>query len=810
MSTEEKTQAELVASTLVVLRESAEAWQATANRYKGALLGERLIVLDVHERAYSQVMEGGESKYKLELPRPDLNGVLFMTRKNADLVKASMDAEVPQFGPFVVHDFQEYAQSKANESNDLVKKLAATVNSSSTELSGKVETDDTKLTETSPSPAQLEAIEAYRLKHGSNWKEKLSDAWASGRDDREPNGHLLRQVRNNFGPEWLEEYQSAPRVRTVEDDYGPSELVAAQNAKPEGTATRETVYQFPVGLGHEAGQTMWGRLNQHGFHPQWEDGVTGISLPIDEVSALRGLQTSTPRTWGNHPDVTKMLDEGKKASDEMVEVNRARLAKLTPEQRDWIETIHSQTGLHLGQALDLNDGLHELAAKHLKLCAIDVNDSGLTGEQESARDAIEQKVRELVEGVAGIKGAAFMYDPRGTTVALKFESGAQNSFFDGGSYKVPVNPAYVKSLADVPFWDAYVGNEKSEFVERLEQSGVADAAEVAERLQELATVYTKLREIQSNDGLSDAQTMAKDHLRELISESVDGIDGIKKIEFGSDPRYATVILHLESGRSNKMGGGWSVPVDQERLDELDDAGDFWDKYAVTREQLPAVWASALVNGDWDSLKFNEPEEAAKAKAWLDESGLRVLDCSEKPETVRVGGILTEVLTYSCVPLEHKADLENADPDYTGYVVLTIDNTANAAFVDLGRDQEIARIIGEAAAKFEDEESTHGGNFVLRDVNGNRVGEAKRVDEVLTEKVDEGTVRLSIGLGGAAFDEEDTGVEVARILRDAAKQVRDGNHNFPMRDSNGNSVGEFKFAEPKTLDVDASDDDCAPS
>lgn len=137
-------------------------------------------------------------------------------------------------------------------------------------------------TKPKPSPEQLAAIEAFRVKNGRHWKERLSTAWATGRDEREPNGHLLRQVRNNFGPEWLQSYQPVKQ---------------------------ETVYSFPPGFERESGQTMWGRLTLQGFHPQWVDGVSGISLPADEVPALRALQMSTPRTWGNHPDVDRALKE---------------------------------------------------------------------------------------------------------------------------------------------------------------------------------------------------------------------------------------------------------------------------------------------------------------------------------------------------------------------------------------------------------------------------------------------------------------------------------------------------------------------
>jgi hypothetical protein len=54
-----------------------------------------------------------------------------------------------------------------------------------------------------PTDEQLEAIKAFAKKHGPHWKADLGAAWANGKDTNEPNGHLLRQVRNNFGPRWL-------------------------------------------------------------------------------------------------------------------------------------------------------------------------------------------------------------------------------------------------------------------------------------------------------------------------------------------------------------------------------------------------------------------------------------------------------------------------------------------------------------------------------------------------------------------------------------------------------------------------------
>ncbi len=57
------------------------------------------------------------------------------------------------------------------------------------------------------SAAQLQALERFAAKHGQEWKAALSVAWASGQDESIPDGSLLRQIRNQLGPEWLEGFQ---------------------------------------------------------------------------------------------------------------------------------------------------------------------------------------------------------------------------------------------------------------------------------------------------------------------------------------------------------------------------------------------------------------------------------------------------------------------------------------------------------------------------------------------------------------------------------------------------------------------------
>jgi hypothetical protein len=54
-----------------------------------------------------------------------------------------------------------------------------------------------------PTPEMLAALQAFRARHGRTWKDKLMTMWLTGRDANEPQGHLLRQVRNRLGPSWL-------------------------------------------------------------------------------------------------------------------------------------------------------------------------------------------------------------------------------------------------------------------------------------------------------------------------------------------------------------------------------------------------------------------------------------------------------------------------------------------------------------------------------------------------------------------------------------------------------------------------------
>ncbi|GGI68622.1 hypothetical protein GCM10007973_02130 [Polymorphobacter multimanifer] len=52
--------------------------------------------------------------------------------------------------------------------------------------------------------AQIEALMAFRARHGRFWKAALLTAWMNGSDASEPGGSALRRLRNCSGPTWLD------------------------------------------------------------------------------------------------------------------------------------------------------------------------------------------------------------------------------------------------------------------------------------------------------------------------------------------------------------------------------------------------------------------------------------------------------------------------------------------------------------------------------------------------------------------------------------------------------------------------------
>lgn len=51
-----------------------------------------------------------------------------------------------------------------------------------------------------PTTDQIHALNHFAKRYGRSWRGRLRQFWATGADAREPNGYLLRQVLNEFGP----------------------------------------------------------------------------------------------------------------------------------------------------------------------------------------------------------------------------------------------------------------------------------------------------------------------------------------------------------------------------------------------------------------------------------------------------------------------------------------------------------------------------------------------------------------------------------------------------------------------------------
>ena len=559
------------AEVVAVMRQSAQEWGETADRYKNALLGERFIVIDRHTRAFSQIQVDGESKIKLELPPASLTGVSFMTKENAEKARKHLDKTLADCAPFAVWDFQQYAQQQAAKSAELGNKAAEAKWTGGREAKSLREGKD--LAEVAMTRLGLPQPESWRESKGSVSPWEYADLDVGG-------SKKLTVGASSGGVVSLDGDPFTPGDRKMN-------VTLANVEKSMGDA----VASLRRGFGVESEQRTIDPLDERDYFPP-EGSASDVlrdalqrkpeRIVVAEVSPEAAMLLAS---WNENSGGVNMTQ---------------KYEKMNEAQREFVDRVAEEGKITRDLAVIVTDKLGELSAMHLKLAEIDLN-VGLTEPQTAAQEAIEKEIRDGVRGIPGMKDAAFLYDPRGTTVGVQFESGAYNSF----------------------------------------------------------------------------------------------------------------------------NGSWKVPLADGALKALD--ADFWEKY---------------------------------------------------------------------VPKPALAEVESDG----GYVVLTISNTDNAAFADVGRDQEVARIIDEAADTIGAKAGIRDAEFGLRDTNGNKVGKVEYTATVPTGEPDEGTVRLSVKTGNAAF-EDDAPDEVARILREAAGKVRDGEHIFALRDANGNTVGKFEFREEPSLDKD---------
>lgn len=108
-------------------------------------------------------------------------------------------------------------------------------------------------------------------------------------------------------------------------------------------------------------------------------------------------------------------------------------------------------------------------------------------------------------------------------------------------------------------------------------------------------------------------------------------------------------------------------------------------------------------------------------------------------------------------------------------VLSIADTSTAAFEDIGRTQEAARIVREAAASIA--QGWNGKAFDLRDTNGNQVGKFEAVEDRLAGELEDGEIRLTIAANmllsevmQSVADKLQTLSEGSEVFHDAKKNV----------------------------------------
>ena len=222
-----------------------------------------------------------------------------------------------------------------------------------------------------------------------------------------------------------------------------------------------------------------------------------------------------------------------------------RLWLMTQPQREFVDTLRKECKLGLSAALALEDKLGTLAAVHYKLAKSDV-ERGLTGAESDLRDTVEQGITGLAAVTQGLKGVRFLYDPRGETVALKFDSGASNSLT--GGYKVPVvnedreaiEDAYERMLSGIESAKRYVSVQ----IDSTANAAFADGG----RDEEAARI---LRE--AADLVVDLWGSPGEHaLRDLNGNSV-GVVRVTEREH-SEPVSAELWMTVECSASGDDAG----------------------------------------------------------------------------------------------------------------------------------------------------------------------------------------------------------------------------------------------------------------
>lgn len=146
-------------------------------------------------------------------------------------------------------------------------------------------------------------------------------------------------------------------------------------------------------------------------------------------------------------------------------------------------------------------------------------------------------------------------------------------------------------------------------------------------------------------------------------------------------------------------------------------------------------------------------------------------------------------------------VQEMNEDHSRYLEVQIDNTENAAFVDLGREREISRILEAAADRIGEWWGRNdNGQYPLRDLNGNKVGQLRISETIMNEAAADGEVRLCV-----RFDLDSDAQEVAQHLRSAASEIMKGRVDFQLYDAQGNHVGDGSIRDLPSLEKEGAID-----
>lgn len=122
----------------------------------------------------------------------------------------------------------------------------------------------------------------------------------------------------------------------------------------------------------------------------------------------------------------------------------------------------------------------------------------------------------------------------------------------------------------------------------------------------------------------------------------------------------------------------------------------------------------------------------------------------------------------------------------GYVTIMVD-TRGAAFEDAGRAYELARVLGDAAAKVRETHALDQVLAKLEDLNGNRVGRIEWQETVpLVDPTETGVMHLSVRAGDTT----------AEIIDEIADNVRLGATSFVVRSPDGSVISVASLRDPE--------------